>query len=530
MNNNNKIEFIVLPIGSFIPEKAISKVYLRADNWNDFSFVTLFDMVVFDDKGQFYKIGEIKIAFIGQTTDKSTSSVLPTVFSSLGDGFFSLGQGTEFYKNISLVPKKLRDLILSSLKDIVYHTEIIESIRNEDVFGTSLLRNASVSIIKGQYVRLLDGKAELTNYKFKYIRRPEEKKSGIELDFNVEVESKPPTNIHALIGRNGVGKTTVLNGMIEGIISQEVKLSEFYDTSGFEPSLIDKDYFSSLVSVSFSAFDPFIPPQEQPDPSKGTCYFYIGLKNILKNDSLKTITELHHECVTALIQCFYDSGKTQRWVKAIEKLGSDDNFSDMKLFRIKDIYLEMKMSTHEQTDSRVFEDRFRTRVKSFLERMSSGHAIVFLTITRLVATVDEKTLVLLDEPESHLHPPLLSAFIRSLSELLHDRNGLAIIATHSPVVLQEVPSLCVWKMERIEMEVQMRRPSIETFGENVGVLTREIFTLEVSDSGYHKLLEKELEQSRSYKRILKRFDGQLGSEAKGILRSLILAMENGVDE
>jgi predicted ATP-dependent endonuclease of OLD family len=69
--------------------------------------------------------------------------------------------------------------------------------------------------------------------------------------------------------------------------------------------------------------------------------------------------------------------------------------------------------------------------------MSSGHAIVLLTITRLVATVEEKTLVLLDEPESHLHPPLLSAFIRALSDLLYDRNGVAIIATHSPVVLQE---------------------------------------------------------------------------------------------
>ncbi len=40
--------------------------------------------------------------------------------------------------------------------------------------------------------------------------------------------------------------------------------------------------------------------------------------------------------------------------------------------------------------------------------MSSGHAIVLLTVTKLVARVEEKTLVLIDEPESHLHPPLLS--------------------------------------------------------------------------------------------------------------------------
>jgi len=79
------------------------------------------------------------------------------------------------------------------------------------------------------------------------------------------------------------------------------------------------------------------------------------------------------------------------------------------------------------------ESNFETTALKKIQLMSSGHAIVLLTITRLVATVEEKTLVLIDEPESHLHPPLLSAFIRALSELLYDRNGVSIIATHSPV-------------------------------------------------------------------------------------------------
>jgi len=77
--------------------------------------------------------------------------------------------------------------------------------------------------------------------------------------------------------------------------------------------------------------------------------------------------------------------------------------------------------------------------------MSTGHAIVLLTTTRLVATVEEKTLVVMDEPESHLHPPLIAAFLRAVSNLIVDRNGVVIIATHSPVVLQEVPKTCVWK-------------------------------------------------------------------------------------
>jgi hypothetical protein len=37
-------------------------------------------------------------------------------------------------------------------------------------------------------------------------------------------------------------------------------------------------------------------------------------------------------------------------------------------------------------------------------------------------------------------PPLLAAMMRALSDLLVDRNGVAVVATHSPVVLQEVPA------------------------------------------------------------------------------------------
>jgi predicted ATPase len=430
------MEFRLLSNNDWVPDSGKNTVYLKKDNWNDYSFITMFHMSVHDDTGKCHDIGEIKIGYVGQTTEKATYEVLPNRFSHLDDGFFSLGQGVEFYKSMGLLPVEYRNVILSSLKDLVHDVELVESIRDEEVFSTALLRSVSISIIKGQYARVLEGKAELTDFDFKYVRPIEEKMSGIELDFSVEVDSKPSTNIHALIGRNGVGKTTILNGMIEAITSPKSTTSIFIDNNGWDDAPINKDYFSSLVSVSFSAFDPFIPPQEQPDPAKGTCYFYIGLKDKSGEETLRTIDELHDDCVVALTKCFYDKDRTARWIKAIDKLGSDDNFLAMGLLRIEELFREIKQISIEQSDSEDFKVKYKEKIKPFLARMSSGHAIVFLTISRLVATVDEKTLVLLDEPESHLHPPLLSALIRSLADLLHDRNGLAIVATHSPVVLQ----------------------------------------------------------------------------------------------
>jgi ATPase subunit of ABC transporter with duplicated ATPase domains len=139
----------------------------------------------------------------------------------------------------------------------------------------------------------------------------------------------------------------------------------------------------------------------------------------------------------------------------------------------------------------------------------------------LVETVEERSLVLLDEPEAHLHPPLLAAFVRSLSDLMTDRNGVAVIATHSPVILQEVPRHCVWKIRRTGAVTSIDRPDIETFGENVGTLTREVFGLEVTDSGFHRLLQKAVNQHSSYDRVVNEFGGQLGGEALALLRSML---------
>ena len=165
-------------------------------------------------------------------------------------------------------------------------------------------------------------------------------------------------------------------------------------------------------------------------------------------------------------------------------------------------------------------------VKTF-RRLSSGHKIVLLTITRLVQVVEEKTLVLIDEPEAHLHPPLLSAFVRSLSDLLVNRNGVGIIATHSPVVLQEVPKTCVWVLRRVGLRAIVERPERETFGENVGVLTREVFGLELVRTGFHRLLAEAVATGATFDALVVRFGDQLGAEARAILRAMIAVRDTG---
>ncbi|NWL15509.1 ATP-binding cassette domain-containing protein [Pseudoalteromonas sp. Scap03] len=505
------MNFIVLARGMKTPQSGLNTAYLTIDHWNDFSFVTMFYLELYDEKGVLHDLGNVKIGFKGQTTEQSTHTLLGNSFQQLSDGYFSVGQDVDYYRKISSFVEPLRTNLLSALKDIVLSPRLIEVAQEEEVFRTALLRDVSLSVIKGQFPRVLAGQPPLTNFEFKFSRPESDKMSGFELKFKVKIDSKPSTNIHAVIGRNGVGKTTLLNGMIEAITSKGHSTSKFYDVGGWQENPISNDYFSSLVSVSFSAFDPFEPPIEQPDPSQGTCYFYVGLKK--EGDTLKSLNDIRQEFLQALKSCFSQTPKRDRWLRAIETLESDENFERMGL---KDL-------------SQFSGQELASKALKTIERMSSGHAVVLLTITRLVATVEEKTLVLIDEPESHLHPPLLSAFVRALSELLHDRNGVAIIATHSPVVLQEVPKSSAWKINRVGLATEPRRLNIETFGENVGVLTREVFGLEVVKSGFHDLLVKSVESGSSYQEIVNEYNHQLGLEARSLLMALVTHRDRGID-
>lgn len=504
------ISFIVLEHGKWITNPINNTMYFRPSNWDDYSFKTSFEATLYDSRGVKHDLGGVKIGYKDQPTGWSLDA-LPRKFTELPDKWFSLGQDAQYYRVLKeSLDQESRSNILQALRDVVINDSFPEHVQDERVFINSLMRGVSLATIQGQFRRLAHGLAELTEFNFEYIEPGDERNAQIKLSFEVSPLSKPSTNIHVLIGRNGVGKTTLLNNIITAIIAPHSQpRGNFYTSTVWGNSApLDPNYFSSVVSVSFSAFDPFVPPKEQPDRSKGVGYFYVGMKKHRAGEAdlpPKSEADLINDFIDSLSSCFSQNAKKNRWFNAISRLESDSNFADMEL---KDL-LSLPPSEVNQT------------ARKRMSLMSSGHKIVLLTITKLVDFIEEKTLVLMDEPESHLHPPLLSAFTRALSELLQDRNGVAIIASHSPVLVQEVPKSCVWKLTRIRTQGRSDRPERETFGENVGVLTREIFGLEVTKSGFHDVLSNAVEAGGSFESIMAEYEDQLGIEAQALLRTLI---------
>ncbi len=513
--------FTVLAHDVRAPAQASSRAYLLTDNWDDwFKYNTLYSLVVFDSKGEKASIGGVKIGQFGMAEGQRRAEI-PETFDALDERFFSIGQDDSYYEELNKLGAETRDKVLRGLRDMALVPELFERAREEKVTGVSLLRSVTPGTILGQFGRMARGGVRLSCYEFGYTapKPARTRVAPVRLSFVVEPESQPPTNIHVLIGRNGVGKTHLLNHMARALVEEDARAADVGAFEGQTEDLLDDRVFANLVSVTFSAFDPFEPLPNRQNKSEGVHYAYIGLKRSGTTTEGKPLApknpaRLATEFAKSVWIC-RQGARVSRWRRALEMLQADPIFRDA--------------GVAELADEDVVEDDLQVQARKLFDKLSSGHKIVLLTITRLVETVEERTLVLLDEPEAHLHPPLLAAFVRALSDLLVNRNGVAIIATHSPVVLQEVPKSCAWKVRRNGVKVEAERPEIETFGENVGVLTREVFGLEVTHSGFHKLLRDSVGNDATFRDVVDRFGGELGGEAKTIVRGMIAARDAGDD-
>lgn len=512
-----------------------NEVLLVRDNWNDwFVWVTQFYVIVVTHENQRIDIGHVKIAQAGMTHQSATTSaLLPTEFPRLDAPWFSLGQTENYYEQLNELGDHYRDWYLNAIRDIARTPAMLDEYAGELVLQRSLLRDIDTERVRNRFNRLATGNAVLTNFAFRFTfpQDPRTTDAPPQLGFQVTPGSNPPTNVHVVIGRNGVGKTRsfdYLSRAFLGLSSRDGgpvgEIGPYNPSAQISPFAERGHGFAGLVTVSFSPFDEY-GPLVSSNSGLDVRYAYIGLIRESadqispagnESEELATLTikgrpELARDFLSGIAAC-RGAARRRRWLRAVELLEADPLFLDANAKAVIDDTAE----------------GWEERTRKWFRRLSSGHSVILLTITRLVELVEEKSLVLIDEPEGHLHPPLLSAFVRALSELLINRNGVAIIATHSPVVLQEVPRSCVWMLNRTGIAARADRPELETFGENVGILTREVFGLEVIQTGFHRLISEGVQQG-GYDYIIGQFGDRLGGEARSLARALSLVPPSAPD-
>lgn len=453
---------------------------LVKDSWDDFGHKTSYSLYYYSQISEKEYIGYLKIL-----DENSTTTSVPLKFRSLPSNFASLGQEMDYYHKMKeLFPEKAKDL-LDSLNDLALNPGLRDRFENDNGFADSLLRNseAEKALQSAAQIFTETGLSKNNKFSFEYsVKLPyAEKSHDIQFEFDNNVAS--PFRNYVLIGKNGTGKTQFLAHLANS-------LSDNKSSGKFNPT---RPLFSRVIAISYSLFDTF----EKPRSTKRFSYKYIGFRH---NNTILRPNQI--------------SANLRKAFKSIKKLG---RIEDWFLF-MKDSIDLSKLNIEDDfysNEERFFEDLLKNRET----QLSSGQNIIIFTITELISNLRTDSIVLFDEPETHLHPNAISKLIRILYRIFKHYNSFAIIATHSPLVVQETPSSNVWLFDRIGGAPLIKKLPMETFGENISKITDLVFYKNEVKEIYKDFFDQEI-KSKSIAQINKQFEMKLGLNALLYLNSI----------
>lgn len=468
----------------FVSEMEFPSVLLVKDSWDDMGWKTTFRLRYYINETEFQVDEQLAIL---QENERSTE--LPaSPFETLPSNYYALGAGFDFYERLMQLEEPVWREILSSLRDVCFNQIPVDDAELKG-FRTSLLRSSEAEKIFREPALVFPwlSTASDKRLQFSYSKLFDGADAHHQVDFDFRRDVTGLNRINVLIGRNGTGKTQLLGDFANAMSGlKQVNVGQFHP---FRPS------FNRVIAISYSAFDNFSRPAED---TKTLSYRYCG---IWENNRLLTAAGMLENYKRALLQ-----------VIESKRLGN-----------LRSILSELLEDTVEYES--LFDIQSERLFRAF-QSLSSGQSILVMVLTQVVAYIRPDSIVLYDEPELHLHPDAINGLLRAFHKLLELFDSYAIVATHSPILLQEIPSKYVRVLRRFGNTPAVHNLGIESFGENLTRITEEVFESNAFENNFRSYLKRLRAAGMATDEINGFFDNRLSLNA----RAFLLSIENPDDE
>lgn len=485
------LNFLVCAYRETIPSSPRPVFVLTTNSWDDYGHKVLFHLSYVDTKGNNTQLGQVKIlqrtSADGESIELAGTTHLQKSFSRLDGNFISLGQEDDYYKRLHTLSDFESADVLDALRDIAWRPAFASDFEPTTAFRNAMMRENGAHRARRFGAAWASGEPVQEDLAFRYIGSIEGADADVDATFAFDNSDPIPGRIVGIIGRNAVGKTRFL-------ASLGADLAQISRTSAKKLAEREKRFpggrplFTRIIAISYSAFDRF----KRPPPDSSSSYVYCGIRNDKGGLSRASLVETYRRNQERI----RDRGKQTNWTEYMQAILSD--------------------LSEQLTDSLKAEITNAATKDEALSLLSSGQSILAHFVTALLAWIQPNSLVLFDEPEMHLHPNAVASLFLMLSDILQEFDSYAVVATHSPVVIQEIPAKRVLVFERVQNVTVARPLLLESFGESVTELTKHVFeTIEIKNV-YRRTL-KTLAQEESVEEVMARFDHGLSLNAQAYL-------------
>jgi len=431
--------------------ETLPRVVLTPNAWDDYGWKTTFDAALFEERGARPTVlGPLRILQRGVQNTR-----LEGLFQILGTDFCSLGSTPRYYLNLAERGRSRATEVLRALRDVAFDETLQRDFATDPGFAKSLLRTQQAREALREGGRLFRGAAPSPPNEVAFRFKTRIGEGSRQIDVNLS-RVRPLARLAAMIGPNGSGKTRLLGRLAHALLG-------YVDEESREELHGNPVLPGGVIAISWSAFDRFRIPTVQDALSER--YVYTGLRRFdpmpKEKAGAAAMPAQHSPYRYEKLDLAY---AIERAWNARVRLDSQGRWRVAdRLERMTAIEPALARSMAHVDNSDAF--------STLLARLSSGQQLLLFTVLQLEADLTPGTIVLFDEPESHLHPTLLSSFLRELHDLLEQRDAFAILATHTPLVLQEIPSRQVIVLGSEGND----RYEGETFGETVSRLMDYVF-------------------------------------------------------
>lgn len=122
-------------------------------------------------------------------------------------------------------------------------------------------------------------------------------------------------------------------------------------------------------------------------------------------------------------------------------------------------------------------------------QLSSGQKSLLLMTAQLFLH-GERKVILIDEPENHLHPQYVTLLMQTLQSTLIAMESRAVVITHSPFVVREVDKSAIQILERDDESMPcLYQTSLQTLGGDVAQISDYVFGDRDVRKGYQVLID-----------------------------------------